>query len=394
MNSSLRVACLGTSSETVVLARFKPAGVEWVAVVGEGESLASTLAVVPQASLLASGEDLLNVPNLSLVFVVEPREEYLEVARHLAGQGVSLGVVPRAEMGLEFIYQLNLIRDENPSGWTVFPLFPKLYHPHWEHLQKGIATGRWGPVLHLQWERMLPTQGSPGFSWKLGTDALIADLPFLQTLAGNLDRVTAVRSGVSEETTVLATVNLTGPTAIPVTWTAKPGASAGFRLTVVSTSGNLELTGNEEETLALMEVGSEAKVLTADWGTACWSDFLRAREGSPTLANWQQMQASFDILDGVGRSLTRRRTINLYYETVSERSTFKSQMTAVGCSLLLLTLVGLFAGLGVGLLAEEFGWPPFIMKIVRILVFAPLFVFLVMQCLVFITRPATEGKGQ
>ncbi len=57
---------------------------------------------------------------------------------------------------------------------------------------------------------------------------------------------------------------------------------------------------------------------------------------------------AFDLLDAARRSLTRKRTVELQFESTSERSQFKTQMTAVGCSLLLLTMFGmiglLFAG--------------------------------------------------
>ena len=60
--------------------------------------------------------------------------------------------------------------------------------------------------------------------------------------------------------------------------------------------------------------------------------------------DWTDLTRDFEVLDAVRRSLARRRTIDLHFETTSERSLFKTQMTAIGCGVLLLTL---FAFVGV-----------------------------------------------
>ncbi len=54
--------------------------------------------------------------------------------------------------------------------------------------------------------------------------------------------------------------------------------------------------------------------------------------------DWADLTRDFEVLDAVRRSLARRRTIDLHFETTSERSLFKTQMTAIGCGVLLLTL--------------------------------------------------------
>ena len=80
--------------------------------------------------------------------------------------------------------------------------------------------------------------------------------------------------------------------------------------------------------------------------------------------------------------------------TPSERSNFKTQMTAVGCGVLLLTLVTIMLGLGAGLVVQELKPPPkvaqVVMQVVRILVFAPLFIYLVLQAGIVFSKPSAK----
>ena len=54
-------------------------------------------------------------------------------------------------------------------------------------------------------------------------------------------------------------------------------------------------------------------------------------------------------------SARRRRAIDLHHEPTSERTVFKSQMAAVGCLLLLLTLLGLVVLLVLGAVLDPTG---------------------------------------
>ena len=75
------------------------------------------------------------------------------------------------------------------------------------------------------------------------------------------------------------------------------------------------------------------------------------------------------------------------HDRPSERGVFKTQMTAAGCSLLVLTL-GLVvvynaieAMLGIAL-------PEMVKRVVLVVIFLPLGLFLAFQALVFLARPA------
>src|SRR5690606_11836000 len=115
--------------------------------------------------------------------------------------------------------------------------------------------------------------------------------------------------------------------------------------------------------------------------------FAETVRGKPAGPTWNEWLRACETVDAARRSWKRRRTIDLHYETTSERSQFKTQMTAIGCGVLMLTLalVPLLM-----LIGSVFALPPAVMKVARIAVFAPLFLFLLLQLLTFVARPATE----
>ncbi len=63
---------------------------------------------------------------------------------------------------------------------------------------------------------------------------------------------------------------------------------------------------------------------------------------------WADAVRAFDLLDAARRSLKRRRTVELQFESTSERSQFKTHMTTIGCGLLLFTMFGLIGLLFAG----------------------------------------------
>ena len=107
-------------------------------------------------------------------------------------------------------------------------------------------------------------------------------------------------------------------------------------------------------------------------------------------AVWDEYLLRLELLDGMDRSLKKRRMVDLYYEPVSERSLMKNQMTAWGCSLLSLTLFGVIFALVLG---SAFDLPPLVMKLIRVLVFFPLFVFLAAQIFVWLARPSPTSSN-
>ena len=88
-------------------------------------------------------------------------------------------------------------------------------------------------------------------------------------------------------------------------------------------------------------------------------------------------------MEGLAKSLRRRRTIDVHFDGVSERSAFKTQMTAIGCGVLTYLLFGLVAFLVIATVATL---PPWALQLGRILWIYPLVLFLFAQFLLPLAR--------
>lgn len=145
-------------------------------------------------------------------------------------------------------------------------------------------------------------------------ELLFDDLARLGRLAGRFDQVNATL-GPS------ATVRLESDMGPDATWTLRP-TSGPAKVTVLVGDTPLEPQRSvNDET----ETGEE---------------WLEVADGASHL----ELEELVDVVEtfaAIRESARRRRAIDLHHEPTSERTVFKSQMAAVGCLLLLLTLLGL-----------------------------------------------------
>ena len=93
--------------------------------------------------------------------------------------------------------------------------------------------------------------------------------------------------------------------------------------------------------------------------------------------------ATLELCEATARSIRRRRTVDVHFDAGTERSVFKSQMTALGCGVLTWLLLGMVAYLIAGQLLTLPGWA---WHTARILWMVPLGIFLIAQLLLPLTR--------
>ncbi len=404
---------LGTGHETVPLVKALTQTTEHrlVAFVADDDLAARVMAVAPTARRLGSASEALNVRDLEAVIVDSSDAETLEIAKQLAANSVALLLPPRAAHGIEFIYQLGLIRDEQPDVFRLYPIRPWRLHPLVLRLQKSLNDHELGRIHQLQWEREEHVDGlasQPALLSKSRVEgALLADVDLLKFLAGEFDQVTALQTGEPEQGIVQASLTLNGPESSPTQWSCRgTHAASSWRLTVTGSAGQIVLSGGEDRGTLTWSTGQPDagsvghETVSFDYGPAVLQEFLDGIATTAATSFWaDDLNRIFDLLEGVHRSLRRKRTVELYFDTPSERSNFKTQMTAVGCGVLLLTLLAILGGLGVGIVAHQFElmnptsrWPSTIMQIVRVLVFAPLFIFLFLQAGIFLSKPSAGTK--
>ncbi len=297
-----------------------------------------TLAAMPQSRW----EDLLIDGNVEAVIVAGDSEEIQTAAKQLAASGKPLLIVPKAEFGAACAYELSLIHDD--SQVVLMPAFAHRNDVDLQALSQRMKAGELGAVRRLQIEVELPASGD-GDSRPLLAEgeieaAAILDIDLLRWLGGNYDQVTSLRSGQTERGCSQATLTLAGAGLPDATWNARRGDAISWRLTIETERGS------EVISLAAQSASRNASQLLLSFVEVC-----RGEHAAP--CDWSDAVRVFDVLDAARRSLRRRRTIDLHFEALSERSQFKTQMTAIGCGLLVLTLILMLGLLGLGSLLDS-----------------------------------------
>lgn len=117
-----------------------------------------------------------------------------------------------------------------------------------------------------------------------------------------------------------------------------------------------------------------------DWLPRCRQLMVSRKEAQQWMADFTAM---LELDHAADRSLRRRRAIDVQFDSGSERSVFKSQMTAIGCLVLLLMMGGL---IGYLILAQLFELPERVMRIVRAIWIAPAVLYLLAQLLLPVAR--------
>ena len=138
-------------------------------------------------------------------------------------------------------------------------------------------------------------------------------------------------------------------------WVLNAAAAAPARLPRFQEFWTLTVTGSN----GACTVRSADSVASPDRLLDAFTSTLR---GAPAGPAWNDLLRACEIVDAAQQWQARRRTIDLHFETTSERSQFKTQMTAVGCGVLFLTLLLMLA---VMLIGSAVNVPPAIMQIAQ-----------------------------
>ncbi len=380
-----------------------------------GDIGSQLLEAAPSIRLVESWEDLLGDAETEAVIVCGSNPGVLEGAKQIAAGRIPLMLVPHADQGAEFAYELLLVHDD--TGVLLVPAFPLGVKPEFQRLHRAIADGQLGRVLFLKMDRGITT--STQVITNAATDIeLLHDADLLRRMgqASNdgrddsaedsrvdVDQVTALVSGNTEQGFSTATVTLAGARVPEATWivNATDPSTSGYstrtrwNLEIKGEKRTAKLSGSDREHEFSLEfvpplADSAEAAAASDRGTIDFiNEFALAASGDrdANVPKWNDLIRVFEILDARHRSIRRRRTIDLYYETTSERSQFKTHMTAIGCGVMTLTLFGLVFYLVIASIADL---PEWLLHIARVIWLLPLLIFITLQLLYFITRPSAK----
>jgi predicted dehydrogenase len=347
--------------------------------------------------LTSHWQDMLGARDVDAVLVGGSSPETLEATKQLATAGQPLLFLPCSDQGSTFLYEMGLVRDDNRVL-----ICPALWHRRdratrrlWE-IVRNESSGR---VQLLQFERTVSSPaGASTLNQSTVDAALLFDVDLLRWLGGDYDQVTALRTGESDAGVMMQSVKLAGRGLPEATWSIQAGAVSRCRLTVHGERGRAVLEvdadtgewslGESEGSRVAGDCHAAVRSLLDEFAAAINADAVH-RAVPPV--EWSDLVKAFETVDATHRSIRRRRTIELHFEPMSERAIFKTQMTAIGCGVLTLTLLLMLVYLAV---AGTVPLPNSVLLMLRGLVFAPLAVFLLLQLLYPLARPSShEGRA-
>ncbi len=300
---------------------------------------------------------------VDVVLASGARSSITSATPSLVRRGLPVWLIPEAGLGSDFVYAQIPLDEEFPDRLrAVWPLRQALAVIE---VQRQLTTGDLGAVLHLQMERT--GSGGSSFTPALAEAAWLHDADLLRSLGGgDYRRVTAIHSGLSAQGISTASVGLSGEGVPDAMWAFRGGAAARAELTITTERGSSVLLW-EGDSAPTLTINCRVVELPAPVGRArllpsCEPETTSTSSSGSTGASpsrespslpvgvtpWSEAVRTFDLLDAARRSLVRRRTVELQFESTSERSQFKTHMTTVGCGLLLFTMFGLIGLLFVG----------------------------------------------
>lgn len=331
-----RFAVLGDQSKALelVLAIERSASHEIVA--------AAMTPLFPKASRYDHWQPLVTGGEFDAVILAGYDAECLEGARHLAAAGKTLIIEVSPSLPADFVYEMSLFDAEGEAA--LIPLFPGRATLSVRELQRQLRTGGLGKVVSVEYVRDYPLDTHFLSEGRLVddehfADRLFIDIDLLRLIGGDYKQVTAIRAGTDENRFASQTLQLAGdglPDATCVHRVAPE--SPDWSVTVTAEGGSLVIrpTADGHELLkngeAIARDGAIPEV-------SPWLELIdKSSQRVQGSAGWSDVVRLYDIREAIGRSLRRRRTIDLHFETTSERSLFKTQMATIGCFVLVYTL--------------------------------------------------------
>ena len=279
------------------------------------------------------------------ILVGNCRPEIIQDVRELAARGVALAIPVHQQLPQDLVAELSLYDTE--GACRLLPLWTPRRQQRLQDLRHLIDDGRLGEILRIELRIDGPCLPSEHFAENPIEQALLSDIDILRMLGGDYTQVLLTRTGVRDDRFVTQTLQLSGgglPDGVGIRDLSAQVASGTVRVEGVDSTAVFHMVAGRER----IDIDGEP----VDLPIAALQSPLDALDDialkKPGALRWQDVARAFEILEAAERSLRRRRTIDLHFETTSERSQFKTHMATIGCGVILWTMFGiiglLFAG--------------------------------------------------
>ncbi len=370
----MRFAIAGNNATAIDLLRELTSSAEHTlnACALSGELAAAVNRLAIPVTLAATVEDALLAGDVDIVVVaIDDLDESLRIVRAAVQADRHVVVIPPPSCSPAYSFELHLILDECQRG--ILPLLPRMAIQEIPH---SVADLR----LELQATRQLsvdlPLLDSTGTALR---STFIRGLDYLSASGFKFSQVTALDANAPDGSLLSRLITLSAATTAdgrlpPAMLTMKPMAEPndGIVLRIAQSGG----------TTRIVPIAAVPKLLDRIT-TICQSRELCEK--------WMEsFSVTLELAEAVDKSLRRRRTVDVHFDSGSEKGVFKSQMTAIGCGVLVYMMLGMVAYL---ILAQLVPLPDTALHFLRILWIAPLVLFLLAQALLPLARNRGSSSG-
>ncbi len=337
------------------------------------------LQTLPRVETCPDWSTLLVTPGLETLLLAGTSDEAATAIRQLCQADLPVYLRPHPDHGISLAYELTLNAADRAT--PLRPLWPYRSDPVLSALHRWL-TDNSVRVTHLELQRsqaIADDIAAAETDQKLHCQQL-DDLDLLRWLGLQASRVTALSSARP----------VPGHRRLSITLEAESGPAGLWMFESdrqLPTVARLTLQ-TDRGCVSLQQQGHESWQLSL----ASAAHFPTADIAAPLLDNsvaWEDAVAVLEWQAAIERSLTRRRAIEIHAETLSERTQFKTQMAVAGCAVLIGTLLLCLLYLTVAALLPL---PAGLLHGLRIAIFAPLFLFLLSQLLLPLTRSASHSR--
>jgi len=325
--------------------------------------------------LASSAEDAILEPAVDAVIVAdEDLEEILRLTRAATQGGKHVVIFPPAMCSPAFSFELHLILDE--SQQSIIPITGRTTLSELGAQQQSLNLSR-REIQQISLE--LPITAAAGRDQALLRNRVVQGIDVLASSGFRYTQVTALESLAPDGSLLSLLITLNSQ---PSAEQAEPPATLMLRPTprLTTTDSSLQIHHATEGRRELPVIDAAPVLPRIQW--LCDHRELCS-------AGMESFSTTLELAEGVTRSLKRRRTVDVHFDSGSERGVFKSQMTAIGCGVLTFMMFGMVAYLVVAQLTDL---PDWVLHLGRILWIAPLVIFLLCQMLLPIARDRASEK--
>ncbi len=316
-----------------------------------GDLLARMRSMAPQAEVEQSWEEALSGETVDAVLVAGVDESVLIAARQFAQAGFRLIVAVSPSSDAVRFFDYTAIWQESTD--RVVPIFLSDVELVARNLQAAYNEDVLGKLWKIEFDRTIPMEENDStVASDVARRWFLLDSAWLRILDPDSTHVNMLATGPHPDQPVEVTIRLTGEDAIDSRWTLRCGSHESWTLKLIGENGQISVRF-EAGQLSIMDAPYEIALSDAsDLVLHNTQNQLQRIVNGETDRDWTDVIKLGEFGATAARSLLKRRTLPVHFEEASERSQFKSQMTAVGCGVLLWTMFGMIALLTIGAISD------------------------------------------